>query len=88
METKKTPRRTAATTTKRQQKVQKTEAPPLVISDEELYERVARKAYELYQQRGEEWGHEIDDWLTAERLVKAELLHGLVLEEPLSADEQ
>lgn len=89
MEKKNTSRRTAATTmTKREKNTQKTEAPPLVISDEELYERVARKAYELYQQRGEEWGHEIEDWLTAERLVKAELLHGPAPEEPLAVEEQ
>jgi hypothetical protein len=56
--------------------------PPLVLSDEELYERVARKAYELYQQRGEEHGHDLDDWATAERLVQEELLHGPLPEEP------
>jgi hypothetical protein len=49
---------------------------PLHITDEELYQRVARKAYELYQQRGEIAGHDLNDWLTAERLVRAELLHG------------
>ncbi len=57
--------------------------PPLLIKDEELYERVARKAYELYQQRGEVHGHDLDDWLTAERLVREELLHGPPVEEPL-----
>ena len=57
--------------------------PPLIISDEELYLQVATKAYELYQQRGEEHGHDLDDWFTAERLVKEELLHGPVSEEPL-----
>ncbi|NOT58107.1 MAG: DUF2934 domain-containing protein [Deltaproteobacteria bacterium] len=50
--------------------------PPLTLSDDELYTRVARKAYELYQARGEEPGDDVEDWLTAERLVKAELLHG------------
>ena len=52
---------------------------PLHITDEELYERVARKAYELYQQRGEISGHDLNDWFTAERLVRAELLHGSAL---------
>jgi len=37
----------------------------------------------LYQQRGEEHGHDLEDWFTAERLVKEELLHGPVSEEPL-----
>jgi hypothetical protein len=61
--------------------------PPLTISDEELYQRVARKAYELYQQRGEEAGHDLEDWLTAERLVRDELLHGPSPEEPLAEED-
>lgn len=61
-------------------------APPLMISDEELYERVAQRAYQLYQERGEEPGHDLTDWFTAERLVKAELLHGPVPEEPLEVE--
>ena len=61
--------------------------PQLTISDEELYERVARKAHELYQQRGEEHGYDLDDWLTAERLVQEELLHGPLPEEPLLEEE-
>ncbi|NOT55187.1 MAG: DUF2934 domain-containing protein [Deltaproteobacteria bacterium] len=56
--------------------------PPLTLSDDDLYARVARKAYELYLERGEEAGHDLDDWLTAERLVKDELLHGPEPEEP------
>jgi hypothetical protein len=56
--------------------------PPLTLSDDELYARVALKAYELYQERGEEAGHDLADWLTAERLVKEELLHGPESEEP------
>ena len=57
--------------------------PPLIINNEELYLQVATKAYELYQQRGEEHGHDLNDWFTAERLVKEELLHGPESEEPL-----
>ncbi len=60
-----------------------TTPPPLIISNEELYLQVATKAYELYQQRGEEHGHDLNDWFTAERLVKEELLHGPESEEPL-----
>lgn len=37
-----------------------------------LDERIARKAYELYEQRGRSHGHELDDWLEAEHLVRAE----------------
>jgi DUF2934 family protein len=55
---------------------------PFRLSDEELYERVAQKAYELYQQRGEDHGHDLEDWLTAEQIVQEELLHGPLPEEP------
>jgi hypothetical protein len=85
MERKKTPRRAAA---KRTKNAKETVSPPLVIHDENLYERVAQKAYELYQERGEESGHDLEDWLTAERLIKAELQHGPAPEEPLSVEEQ
>ena len=53
----------------------------IALSDKELYERISRKAYELYQQRGEEPGHDIEDWITAERLVHEELRHGLSAKE-------
>ena len=61
------------------------EAPsrPLTVSDQDLYERVASKAYELYQQRGEMPGHDLDDWLMAERVVHEELLHGPLPEVPV-----
>jgi hypothetical protein len=72
----------ARRTSGRTKNPQTPQLPPLTISDDELYDRVARKAYELYQQRSEEPGHDLDDWLTAERLVKEELLHGPVPEEP------
>ena len=32
-------------------------------------DEVARRAYELYQARGEEPCHELDDWLQAEREI-------------------
>jgi DUF2934 family protein len=32
----------------------------------ELEEQIRRRAYELYEQRGREDGHELDDWLQAE----------------------
>lgn len=37
----------------------------------ELRERVAQKAYELYEKRGGIHGRDIADWLEAERLVMA-----------------
>ena len=59
-----------------------TPSPPLILSDDELYTRVALRAYDLYQQRGEEPGRDRDEWFIAERLVKAELLHGPESKEP------
>lgn len=58
----------------------------LHLTEEEWYQRVSRKAYELYQQRGEVPGHELDDWLTAERLVQEELCHGPSVPDPILAD--
>ena len=35
----------------------------------ELQEQIRRRAYELYEQRGRDDGHELDDWLQAESEV-------------------
>ncbi|MEO6665478.1 MAG: DUF2934 domain-containing protein [Nitrospiria bacterium] len=43
------------------------------IADPSLYERTARRAYELYQQRGEVHGYDVKDWLEAERQIVAQL---------------
>jgi len=40
----------------------------------EFYARVARRAYDLFERRGREEGHDVEDWLEAEQLVKDELL--------------
>ena len=45
-----------------------------ILSVVEFNARVARKAFELFEQRGRHEGHDIEDWLEAERLVKEELL--------------
>jgi len=44
----------------------------MAAMDSDLRERIALKAYELYEQRG--WSHGLDteDWLEAERLVLIE----------------
>ena len=39
-------------------------------------DEVARRAYELYQARGREPGHELEDWLHAEEEVNT---HGRVI---------
>ena len=36
-------------------------APP-----DKIEEKVRRRAYELYELRGNQDGHDVDDWLTAE----------------------
>jgi hypothetical protein len=51
------------------------------LSAEERYERVARRAYALYEERGQAHGGDLDDWLTAERLVQEELRQGSLREE-------
>jgi hypothetical protein len=38
-------------------------------STRELQEQIRRRAYELYEQRGRDDGHELDDWLQAESEV-------------------
>ncbi len=43
------------------------------VSEQELRERIAQKAYELYEERGPAQGSDIEDWLEAEKLVLAEL---------------
>lgn len=59
------------------------------LAPDEWYERVSRKAYELYEKRGEEWGHDLDDWLTAERLLQEELRSAPAVPDPIleSSDE-
>jgi hypothetical protein len=46
---------------------------PLAASDngDNLEARIRMRAYELYEQRGSYEGHELDDWLQAERQVLA-----------------
>ena len=43
------------------------------VSPEKRHELIAKKAEELFMKRGQTPGHELDDWLEAERLVDQEL---------------
>lgn len=36
-----------------------------------IHEATAKKAYELWEQRGRIPGHDFDNWIEAERIVKA-----------------
>ena len=38
-------------------------------SPSDLHERIRRRAYELYEERGREDGHDLADWLQAESEV-------------------
>ena len=42
-------------------------------SPQEIQQRIAAKAYELYETRGSSVGRDLEDWLEAERLVLIEL---------------
>ena len=44
----------------------KTLANSEVTSDVLVQEQIARRAYELYEARGREDGHDLEDWLCAE----------------------
>ena len=35
----------------------------------DIYDEIARVAYELYEKRGRAHGHELGDWIEAERIV-------------------
>jgi hypothetical protein len=43
------------------------------LNGEELRQRIAKKAYERYLDRGQLDGYDLDDWLEVEQLVLAEL---------------
>jgi hypothetical protein len=47
--------------------------PEPIVGEIALRRRVAEKAYELYEKRGHTHGHDLGDWLEAERLVLAEM---------------
>jgi hypothetical protein len=42
---------------------------PTTGSTRDLQEQIRRRAYELYEERGKDGGHELADWLQAESEV-------------------
>ena len=40
---------------------------------DEVREQIAKKAYELYEQRGRQAERDVEDWLKAEELVRKEM---------------
>lgn len=43
------------------------------VTPEELNQRIRKRAQEIFEKRGRTAGHELEDWLSAERQVKKEL---------------
>jgi uncharacterized protein YukE len=52
---------------------------PLAVSSQAiklpdgLWERISKKAFELWQERGYRDGHDLEDWLDAEAVVMEEI---------------
>jgi hypothetical protein len=44
-----------------------------IESEQKLRKRIEQNAYDLYQKRGQTHGHDLDDWLKAERMVWTQL---------------
>jgi Protein of unknown function (DUF2934) len=40
---------------------------------DELRERIAKKAYDLYEQRGRQPERHVEDWLKAEEIIRKEM---------------
>ena len=72
------PKKTAAKkpaekkTTVRKTAVKKTTVKPAPAPEtqESLYERIAKKAYEIFESRGREIGRDFEHWLEAEKIIK------------------
>jgi hypothetical protein len=43
---------------------------PSTSTREDVEEQVRLRAYQLYEERGRENGHEVEDWLRAEEEIK------------------
>ena len=44
--------------------------PSTTCSKEDLYQKIAEKAYQLYVARGYADGYDVEDWAKAEKIVK------------------
>jgi hypothetical protein len=44
-----------------------------LLDDRKLHELIARRAFELFESRGCENGHECEDWLEAEKQILVDL---------------
>jgi hypothetical protein len=44
--------------------------PPMTEANSPQIDQIARRAYELFLARGSEHGHDVEDWLQAEREIR------------------
>src|SRR5689334_19816126 len=63
--------------------IQVRQTSPMLDRMQQTYDSIARRAFELFENNGRWFGHEVDDWLRAE----SELLHPMHLEIKESDDE-
>jgi DUF2934 family protein len=56
-----------------------TKKPPATVLGEsqELENQIRQRAYELYEARGREDGHDLEDWLHAEEEITAKTVRGV-----------
>ena len=47
------------------EKIKSTSVTPISNPHPDLHEEIRRRAYELYESRGREDGHDVDDWRSA-----------------------
>lgn len=47
----------------------------LLDLNQELHDRIARRAYDLFEKRGRQPGHEVDDWIQAESEIRHSCRH-------------
>ena len=45
--------------------------------EQELQEKIRQRAYELYLERGEEHGHDVEDWIRAEREIRGQYFRSM-----------
>ena len=43
------------------------------IPQGQLTDMIRKKAYELFEKRGKKQGHDMDNWLEAERMIKQKI---------------
>ena len=48
-------------------------SPQTVELPDGMWERISQKAFELWQERGYQDGHDVEDWLDAETIVLEEI---------------